>query len=289
MSLEYSSNRRFRNAVDVLAFSHPDHAVWRNPSDDDKHVRGRVLNTGEGIRMRGQTFIAAIMASAGLVAGNAYAADVAPVMNYDWTGFYIGAQAGYGWGNTEYSYPGDPSPPPGSPFNGNPVGLDYDGMVGGGTLGYNWQHDSIVLGVEADLSLSGMSDDKTENSAPCFEQGCSADVNWFGTGRLRLGYAIDSIMPFVTGGVAAAGLEGEADNGACEDGPGDDCGFDETEWGWTVGGGIEWGFADNWSAKAEYLYVNVGSPEFSASGSDQASADDFDFSVVRVGLNYRFY
>ncbi|MFN4142995.1 outer membrane protein [Aestuariivirga sp.] len=221
----------------------------------------------------------AALISIGLLGGTAHAADIVPAPGYDWTGFYIGANVGYGWGDTEYTYEGLMGP-------SSSVDFDYDGIVGGGAIGYNWQHDSIVFGIEADISASGISGDETRppEEAPCYEEGCSADINWFGTGRVRVGYALDNVMPFITGGVAAVGLEGDADEGAC--GFVGSCGFDDTKWGWTVGGGLELGLTESWSAKAEYLYVGVDAPDFN---EDSTSADDLDFSVIRVGVNYRFY
>lgn len=217
--------------------------------------------------------------------GAAHAADVTPLPAYDWTGAYIGVQAGYGWGETGYSYSGDGAE------NGT-VDFSYDGFAGGGTAGFNWQHDQFVFGIEGDLSYSGISGDETAVpfAAPCGDEGCSADVNWFGTGRIRAGYAFDNVMPFVTGGFAVAGLEGDADIGACDNfTPDGHCSYDDAEWGWTAGGGIEWGISDNWSAKAEYLYVWLDGPDFSGGENPEfVSADDVDFSVVRVGVNYRF-
>ena len=235
---------------------------------------------------------AAIIATVGVFGGSAQAADVAPDASYDWTGFYLGANVGYGWGSADYSYDASLLGAPGAApvalrafaRSTSPVGIDYDGIVGGGQIGYNWQINGVVLGLEVDASASGVDGDQhTQNNPPCFVEGCSAQVDWFGTGRARIGYAIDSFMPFVTGGVALAGLQGSADNEACGSG----CDYNDTSWGWTVGGGVEWGFADRWSAKAEYLYTNFGAPDFSGPLGKNVSSDDVTLNVVRVGINYR--
>lgn len=225
------------------------------------------------------------VALCGVMSGAVQAADLAPPAAYDWTGVYLGASLGYGFGENDYTYH--------SPFTGGPpasddvTSLDYDGVFGGGQIGANMQTGSIVLGIEADLSASGISGDrKTRETAPCFEDGCKAEVNWFGTGRLRLGYAFDTLMPFVTGGAALLGVEGEADQGACDYLGG--CSFNDTVWGWTLGGGVEWGFAGNWSAKAEYLYVSADAPDFSGPSGRNVTADDLDFNLFRLGFNYRF-
>lgn len=209
------------------------------------------------------------------------AADVEAPAGYDWTGPYLGLQAGYAWGDTDYSYdPVDSS-----------IELEFDGFVGGVTAGYNAQVEQFVLGVEADISYSDLDDDVLTNSgifeqdAPCFVEGCSLDINWFGTLRARLGYAFDTVMPFVTGGIAFGDVEGSFDEGACG------CSINETAFGWTVGGGIEWAFDARWSAKAEYLYVNLGEPDREDDTGEgitgNVSTSDFDFSVVRLGVNYR--
>lgn len=216
----------------------------------------------------------------------AQAADVIEELAaYDWTGFYVGAQAGYGWGDTDFHY---------EPFDTS-VEMEFDGFVGGVTAGYNAQRGSLVVGVEADVSYSDFSKDVERplvfGAQPCVTpgEGCSLDIDWFGTARVRFGFAMDTVMPFVTGGIAFGDVEAHFDTGAC------DCEIDETAFGWTVGGGIEWAFAENWSAKAEYLYVNLGEPDTEALNTgpfpppaSNVSTSDFDFSVVRVGVNYRF-
>jgi outer membrane immunogenic protein len=211
-----------------------------------------------------------------LASGHSYAADMVAPTSYDWTGVYLGLQGGYGWGSTDYSY---------KPQNSD-QSIDYDGFVGGGTLGYNWQTGNIVLGLEGDASYSAMeSGTVLTRNTPCVISGdaCSGEVNWFATGRARLGMAFENFMPYVTGGFAVGGVQGDADKEACFDFG--NCDFSDTQWGWTVGGGAEWGFADGWSAKLEYLYVDLGEPDF---GDRNLGADDMTFNVVRAGINYRF-
>lgn len=215
--------------------------------------------------------------------GGAQAADVIEPVVYDWTGAYIGAQAGYAWGDTDYHYDLDPGT--------TSIGMKYDGFVGGVTAGYNVQLDQIVLGFEADATYADLDDDVRTDSgdfsqdAPCFVEGCTLDINWFGTARIRLGYALDTFMPFVTGGLAVADVEGTFDHEACG------CSIDDTKFGWTVGGGVEWAFSERWSAKAEYLYVDLGKPgtddDYGNTDNGEVSTSSFDFSVVRIGVNYR--
>ena len=127
----------------------------------------------------------------------ASAADVTP-LTYDWTGFYLGAQAGYGWGDNTFTYVGGVGPPQ--------ENVDVSGLVGGVTLGANRQFGNIVLGLEGDISYSGISGKTLSATRPCIAEGCTEDVDWFGTGRVRLGYAMDQILPFVSGGLAIGNI-----------------------------------------------------------------------------------
>jgi outer membrane immunogenic protein len=196
----------------------------------------------------------------------------APPPVASWTGFYAGLQAGYGWNDPTYSLPGFSS-----------IDFKTKGFVGGATIGYNWQTGPLILGVEGDISFADVKGSTLVPTDPCSQQGCSAKLTWFGTGRGRVGYAIGDLMPFVTGGAAVGHINGSADLGACGAGP--VCSIDETRWGWTAGGGLEYRFARNWSAKVEYLYLNFGSPGFTA---PDIVSDDFAYNIVRGGVNFHF-
>ncbi len=206
----------------------------------------------------------------------ASAADVTP-LTYDWTGFYLGAQAGYGWGDNTFTYVGGVGPPQ--------ENVDVSGLVGGATLGANRQFGNIVLGLEGDISYSGISGETLSATRPCIAEGCTEDVDWFGTGRVRLGYAMDQILPFVSGGLAIGNISGSADIGAC-DPRGTECKFDDVKLGWTLGAGLETALGENWTAKAEYLYVNLGRSDFT--NPVDVKSGDVDFSLVRLGVNRRF-
>jgi outer membrane immunogenic protein len=146
--------------------------------------------------------------------GPIYKAAPAPVFN--WTGFYVGAHIGYGFGGDT-----DPS-----------GGLDMDGIFGGAQLGYNWQFArNWVFGIEADISASDINDNAL-----------FTNLDYFGTVRARLGYTWDRTMLYGTGGFAFG------DNTIL--------GLTNSHTGYAVGAGLEWAFAPNWSAKVEYLYVD---------------------------------
>ena len=181
-----------------------------------------------------------------------------PVPVYNWTGFYVGINGGGGWGRSDFG----PTFPTGT--------FDTSGGLFGGTLGYNWQMpNNIVLGLEGDIGWSNI-----RGSAPCLGTSCSVRNNWLATARGRLGYAFDRIMPYVTGGAAFGNIKTDIAGLG---------GADTSKAGWTVGGGIEAAIAGPWTAKVEYLYVDLG-----RGGSVLGSDASFRTNIVRAGLNYRF-
>ena len=176
---------------------------------------------------------------------------------YNWTGAYVGINGGYGWGTSNVG-----AALPGS--------YDLSGGLVGGTLGYNWQAASLVYGLEGDIDWSNI-----RGSGTCGGISCSTRNNWLGTARVRLGYAADRFMPYVTGGAAFGDISTSA------------AGFADarsTKTGWTLGGGVEAAIAGPWTAKLEYLYVDLGHGGGSIPGSDAT----FHSNIVRAGLNYRF-
>lgn len=218
-------------------------------------------------------------------ASSSSAADMVGMNSHDWTGPYAGLQLGIGWGNTEPSY--------GTGFGPLERGnIDLQGLIGGVEAGYQYQTGSLVLGIESDVSLSGVDGyfvSPTANTRPCIiiGQGCDAGFNWLATARARAGFAIDNFMPFVTGGLAIGGVDGTFDspNNACT------CHVDDVSLGFVFGGGVEWAIDEKWSAKAEYLYVNLGKPDIDGDNTlatPGVATDNYNFNVVRLGLNYAF-
>ena len=185
------------------------------------------------------------------------------VSYYNWTGGYIGINGGYGWGNSDWDSPLITLKPKG-------------GMVGG-TLGYNWQSGAIVYGIEGDFDYSMMKD-----SQACVLGPCEIDNKWFATARLRLGYAFDRWLPYLTGGAAFADVK------ATRVGI-NPAGATDIMAGWTVGAGVEYAFLGNWTAKFEYLYADLGKFDCGpACGGTPVDNVSFQTSVVRAGLNYKF-
>lgn len=201
--------------------------------------------------------------------GSAFAADLgpyqpynpqaAPVVQYEapsiWEGAYIGINGGYGWSNSTFT--------------------DPEGGFGGGQIGYNWQRDRFVFGFEGDIQgadISGRAFDPSDFAT------AHSDVNWFSTVRGRLGFASGPWLFYGTGGLAVAGVDTHINVGP------DHFRDSNTDVGYAAGGGIEWAFAPNWSAKAEYLYIGLGDDTLSS--GDRINND---FQTVRLGLNYKFH
>jgi outer membrane immunogenic protein len=184
-------------------------------------------------------------------------------VGYNWTGFYLGINGGYGWGRSHWNAFGTSSDPSG-------------GLLGV-TGGYNWQAlgSPWVFGLEGDIDWSDMKDTFTSAACPT---GCQTQNNWLGTVRGRVGYAIDRVMPYVTGGLAAGDIEVNQAGFA---------GIHDTKAGWAVGGGIEAAIAGNWTAKVEYLHADLGSVNCST-GCSLPTRVGFHSDIVRGGLNYRF-
>ncbi|MDB5578873.1 MAG: hypothetical protein JWR80_4049, partial [Bradyrhizobium sp.] len=200
----------------------------------------------------------------------------APVLAvYNWTGFYLGVNAGVGIGRDRTSHS----------FTGDSLYLAPQGAFGGGQIGYNWQADSllgpIVYGVEADIQGAGLSDDRT-SVLPGTQY--SSKVDWFGTVRGRVGLAQGPILSYFTGGYAY----GNVKTNITEFGV---TAFsnNRTQGGWTVGSGVEAALGGNWTGKIEYLYLNLGNKTdaFTALATPQTLNSEIRENIFRVGLNYR--
>ena len=139
-------------------------------------------------------------------------------------------------------------------------------LCGGVEGGYNWQSGQLVLGGEADLQLSGAND----TFAPW-----KFSNPWFGTVRGRAGYAISNFVIYGTAGFAVGELQAQSFGLASES---------HANVGWAAGAGIEAGFAANWSAKIEYLYVDLASNTYALTGT----SNGLTASLFRMGVNYHF-
>lgn len=237
-------------------------------------------------------FVTALLVATAIGMVSANAADlpakapppplVPPVPFYTWTGFYVGAAGGYGWGRATQT--------DSTPFSSGRY--DTNGGIIGGTLGYNWQLGPAVVGLETDLSwasISGSTVGTDPASGTCGARHCESRIQAFGTVRGRLGYAWQNFMPYITGGLAYANVHGAEGNGGP---PGAFGSGDSWMAGWTVGAGIEAKFAPNWSGKIEYLYADLGSKGVFTDripGLGRFTETlDVTTQMVRVGVNYHF-
>jgi outer membrane immunogenic protein len=187
-------------------------------------------------------------------------AYVAP---FSWTGFYVGINGGYMWGNSKWS------------GGAGTFEVDPNGWMAGGTLGYNIQTGNWVWGIEGDIDYANL---KGTSASVC--SGCTFKDTWLGTVRGRVGYSFAHWLPYVTGGGAFGNAYVSTPGGA----------VDRTKIGWTAGAGIEYAFLGNWSAKLEYLYVDLGTAtcEYTTCAIPTNASVDFTSNIVRAGINYRF-
>jgi outer membrane immunogenic protein len=180
---------------------------------------------------------------------------------FNWTGFYVGVNGGGGWGHS---------------FTNLSGGMSTSGGVAGGTVGYNAQFGHWVVGFEGDIDWSDVSGSTSAAGCP----GCSVQNNWLSTARGRVGYAYGRWLPYITGGLAVGDVQANA--------PGFS-GQTNTQVGWAAGAGVEYALSNNWSAKLEYLHVDLGrfdcNVNCGAVGTDNVSFRD---NLVRGGFNYRF-
>jgi outer membrane immunogenic protein len=201
---------------------------------------------------------------------------------YSWTGWYVGANAGYGVGQS----PGN--------FAFNPAGINENfnavpgGGFGGGQLGYNYQINSIVVGLETDIQGAGISDTRTcllfciPGTAALIDQ----QLKWFGTTRARVGLATGPVLTYITAGAAY----GAAETGVTTMGGGLSSSMitTATRGGWTWGSGVEAALGGNWTAKAEYLYIDLGSASASNAVFGTTFGTKYQEQLFRGGVNYRF-
>ncbi len=186
---------------------------------------------------------------------------------YNWSGFYLGINGGYGFGQSNWT-----------PTGFTPTGtFSTSGFLAGGTLGANYQMGAFVLGIEGDGDWTNLSGSITCTGSVT----CQTSSNWLATARGRIGYAFDRILLYGTGGGAAGNIKAYNSFTSGTD--------SNTEYGWTAGAGIEFAFAQNWTAKVEYLYVDLANGACNASCPGFAPvAVSFTESLVRAGINYKF-
>jgi len=229
----------------------PHVVVAARPSDLRGRFGGEVL-ARLATKLCGACLAAAILAIAATAASAAdlgsYSYSGGPARAFNWAGPYVGATLGYEWSRVD----NNPTHP--------------NGVAGGLETGFNWQNGNFVYGGEADINFSAAAD----TFAPW-----QFSNPWFGTVRGRAGVAINNVLLFGTGGLAYGELTGTTFGNPSES---------HTSLGWVAGLGGEVSFAQNWSAKAEWLYLDLGDRHFSVTAANNGLAAN----LVRLGLNYHF-
>jgi outer membrane immunogenic protein len=259
-------------------------------------------------------------ALAALLGGSAFAADMRPAPAYappppayNWTGGYWGVNVGYSWGDARFD----------SAFSSAAAGVplanaaiserqNIDGVIGGVQGGYNYQSGIWVWGWETDIQASGQKGGSTFAGAlgtgigPIpFTATTDHKLEWFGTARTRLGFLWSpNVLVYATGGVAygevkdSAIINASTAGGAVRAQVVDT--FKDVKAGWTLGAGIEGALGNGWSAKVEYLYIDLGETERTGSAVVLATGAGTVFvananqtfrttdNIVRAGLNYKF-
>ena len=205
-----------------------------------------------------------------------YVPTVAPV--YNWGGIYFGPNGGYGIGSSQWS--NTVAATNGLTSTGS---FGLTGFLAGATVGANFQADAFVFGIEGDFDASWL--DGTSTNAFCTGIAggvttCETKNTWLGTARGRIGYASDRVLFYGTGGAAFGNIESGVAGGFQS----------STEPGWTAGAGVEVAFADNWTARVEYLYVDLESATCSTTQCGYPTGDTikFDTSLIRLGFDYKF-
>jgi outer membrane immunogenic protein len=199
---------------------------------------------------------------------------------YNWSGVYIGINGGYGFGTSNWDF----SSAVGFPAStGN---FDINGPLIGGTVGVNFQTGQFVFGVEADGDWA----DIKGSAGFCSPLTCQTSSDWLATIRGRVGYAFDRVLIYGTAGGAAGDVKGTF-SGTLFGTP-FSISSDSSEFGWTAGGGIEYGITENLTARVEYLFVDLGNGSLSCSaatcGVPVSVPVSFEASLVRAGLDFKF-
>jgi outer membrane immunogenic protein len=240
------------------------------------------------MRRLGPGLVVGIAVAASVLATTARAADLPPpaappprapvayipaAPAFSWTGFYIGLNAGYAFGQSNWTSP-----------MGSTGWFDVNGPLAGGTIGGNYQIGQIVVGAESDFDWQNVKG--TLIGGNCTLPGavpasCRSASNWLGTFRARIGFAMDRVLLYATGGGAVANIKASLNTLPWAS---------STELGWASGLGIEVAMTDNWTAKAEYLAVGFQQPSCGLANCFAAPPVSVKFyeSMVRGGVNYKF-
>ena len=196
---------------------------------------------------------------------------------YNWGGIYFGLNGGYSFGSSNWSSSG-------ASGTGN---FNLSGGLVGGTLGANFQSGEFVFGIEGDLDWTDIKGSVSSTTICPFGGSCTfqTENDWLGTVRGRFGYAFDRVLVYGTAGGAFGNIKPQLTNALVGSST-------STEFGWTAGAGVEFALPANFTARIEYLFVDLSKGSFACTAAQCMTAVSvpvsFDASMVRVGLDYKF-
>jgi outer membrane immunogenic protein len=217
-----------------------------------------------------------------------------PAASGSWTGFYVGANGGYGW-DSKLNFRDTINADGATTLAG---GVMPAGAFGGITIGANWQVSGFVFGLETDLDLANIADDSAVAVCATSSATCPVDpttslhstIDWFGTLRARAGLPLTpNFLLYGTGGLAYGGVStrGASDGYSFKN--------DTTRVGWAAGAGAEWKVSPGWSLRGEWLYLDLGGQGLgdllngngTAAAVASASSPDNAVNMIRFGLVYK--
>ena len=240
------------------------------------------MNSGKGI------WVSSVAALLVVASSGAFAADLAirkappppPIIPvYNWTGFYIGGNVGGAWETGTIT----------DDFFGVSFSRTRSGFIGGGQVGYNWQvSPNWVVGVEG---MFDGTDIRSDTSTVVLAAGdvisASAKTNWIATVGARLGYASNNWLFYGKGGGGwvhdSATVTDVAPNGDVFS-----VSVSDTRGGWMAGGGIEYGFTPNWTARVDYTHIGLSDVTNTGLFVNDTITLSRHFDMVTAGINYKF-
>ncbi|MBL8907169.1 MAG: porin family protein [Rhizobiales bacterium] len=185
---------------------------------------------------------------------------------YDWSGFFVGSDTGFIVGGEN------------APIAGAALAPDAGRLFSSGEAAANWQTGQWVLGVEGDVRFADISEPETKGVSG-LAYNSEADATWFSTMRLRSGFALDNLLVYGTGGLAATGSDFTVSMNPKDA---------TTQTGWTAGAGMEWGFSDNAKAKVEFLYFDFDDRDGVIPADGVRLRINPGSQSLRVGMDFQF-
>jgi outer membrane immunogenic protein len=242
-----------------------------------KHAMKRILATALFSVAAAGTALASDLPPPRTVPARAPAVYAPPPPVYNWSGFYLGINGGWGFGKSDWN----------TNIGGVPLdtgNFNVNGGLVGGTIGANWQSDWFVAGIEGDFDgswMDGTASICATSTAFVSTVNCETKNQWLATIRGRIGYAADRVLFYATGGGAFGDVVvNTAANWQSTD-----------KTGWTAGAGIEGAFTDHWTARVEYLFVDLQNSSFTATnvlGGPVPVTTKFNANLIRAGVDYKF-